>query len=455
MKGLFIIAILMFWGMVSLKVPVYAMDNKLVELNNISKIVGPAVLYIETYDRNNQPYKSGSGFIIENNGKIITNYHVINNAYSAKVKLADGRIFDIEKVLNYDEDKDIAILKINTNNLPIVQQGDSDNIMSGERIIVIGSPLGLENTISEGIISNSKRILMEKNYIQTTAPISPGSSGGPLLNDKGEVIGIMTLSNIYGQNINFAIPINEIKLYLKENLNIYLRELTKKKSPSKPTGVWAKVSSKKMILVGWDHADNVDFYHAYFSENRDGPYTVLCDSNGLKEQFCWDKDYCFYMYDLPTNKTIFFKITAVKNNVESDFSDIAHVTTCSPYQATNSKVECLKFYESGDEDIPLGKRIYKTAFSKFNARYIELELSLIHPAPKKRLNFPLKIVYYNSDGSINGEFIEEFYIDSDWFDSQHDAGWGSSIRGTWSVGEYTVKIFDGDNEIATGKFKIE
>lgn len=157
---------------------------------------------------------SGSGFIVSANGRILTNAHVVDGADKVSVILNDGRRFD-GKVLGSDPVTDLAVVQVEATNLPTVSIGDSDQLQPGEWAIAIGNPLGLDHTVTKGIISaigrsssdigeSSKRI----DFIQTDAAINPGNSGGPLLNAKGEVIGINTAIIRGANGIGFAIPIN-------------------------------------------------------------------------------------------------------------------------------------------------------------------------------------------------------------------------------------------------------
>ncbi len=160
---------------------------------------------------------TGSGFIINGNGQIITNAHVVQGADKVTVTLKDGRILQ-GKVMGLDAVTDVAVVKVEGENLPSVALGDSEKIKAGEWAIAIGNPLGLDNTVTAGIISatgrsssqvgdSSKRV----NYIQTDAAINPGNSGGPLLNASGQVIGMNTAILRNAQGLGFAIPINQVQ----------------------------------------------------------------------------------------------------------------------------------------------------------------------------------------------------------------------------------------------------
>lgn len=161
----------------------------------------------------------GSGFIIDREGIVLTNAHVVSNADKVTVTLKDGRSFEGE-VSGIDEVIDLAVVKINPRgeNLPLAKLGDSDNIRVGDWAIAVGNPLGLNNTVTLGIISTLDRPSAEAgipdkriDFIQTDAAINPGNSGGPLLNERGEVIGINTAIRADANGIGFAIPVNKAK----------------------------------------------------------------------------------------------------------------------------------------------------------------------------------------------------------------------------------------------------
>jgi Do/DeqQ family serine protease len=158
---------------------------------------------------------TGSGFILTENGQILTNAHVVDGADQVTVTLKDGRTLQ-GKVMGTDPTTDVAVVKIEADNLPVVKVGNSDRLQVGEWAIAIGNPLGLDNTVTTGIVSASGRSSSEVGisdkrveFIQTDAAINPGNSGGPLLNSNGEVIGMNTAIIQNAQGIGFAIPINK------------------------------------------------------------------------------------------------------------------------------------------------------------------------------------------------------------------------------------------------------
>jgi serine protease Do len=156
----------------------------------------------------------GSGFIVSSDGYILTNAHVVDGANVVTVKTTDKREYRA-KVVGADKQSDVAVLKIEAKNLPVVKIGDPNGSKVGQWVVAIGSPYGFDNTVTSGIISAKSRSLPNENYtpfIQTDVPVNPGNSGGPLFNLQGEVIGInsMIYSQTGGfQGLSFAIPINE------------------------------------------------------------------------------------------------------------------------------------------------------------------------------------------------------------------------------------------------------
>ena len=205
----------------------FAKDNTALSAADIYKKVAPAVVMISTKSIQSvngwfqqETEGMGSGFIINTDGYILTNYHVINGAKEVTVTLSDGQEVTAS-VVNYDSDKDIAMIKLNGNvEVPgVVELGNSDALQPGEEVVAIGNPLSkeLSSTLTKGIVSALNRSVetqsgVNTNLIQTDAAINSGNSGGPLINTKGEVIGINTLKASNGaEGIGFAIPINDVK----------------------------------------------------------------------------------------------------------------------------------------------------------------------------------------------------------------------------------------------------
>ncbi len=198
-------------------------ENSLVPNNFVTEVVetvGDSVVRIDASrqtGRFSMKEGSGSGFIVSQDGQILTNAHVIEGANTVTVTLKDGRTVE-GKVMGTDPVTDVAVIKVEETNLPAAALGDSEQLKPGEWAIAIGNPLGLNNTVTTGIISATGRSSSQVgvsdkrvDFVQTDAAINPGNSGGPLLNQNGEVIGINTAIFRNAQGIGFAIPINTAK----------------------------------------------------------------------------------------------------------------------------------------------------------------------------------------------------------------------------------------------------
>jgi hypothetical protein len=201
-------------------------EESIESLPSLIKRIEPSTVIVFTYDDKGEFLRLGSGFFISQNGDIITNYHVLQGASSAEVKTSDDKTYPITYIVVKDEQSDIIRLSVDIPSKYVHSLSLSATVPEvGERILVYGSPLGLEKTVSDGIISAIREVPGYGKLIQITAPISPGSSGSPVLNMKGEVIGIATFQFIEGQNLNFAIPSERItKLDLMEEEKTFTTE---------------------------------------------------------------------------------------------------------------------------------------------------------------------------------------------------------------------------------------
>jgi Do/DeqQ family serine protease len=264
-----------------------SLENFSISIAEIAERVGPAVVNVDTvrmvtqqspfgndpiferffgeqfkeYSRTIPQKGTGSGFIINKEGYILTNEHVVHRADEIKVTMADGREFT-GKVIGSDQTSDLAIVKIESdNNLPMVELGDSEDLRVGEIVIAIGNPYGLQQTVTMGVVSAKGRNIpagiagqVYRNFIQTDTAINPGNSGGPLLNTKGEVIGVNTAIIPYAQGIGFAIPINTAKRNIDDLINlgrvrrswlgVYIQEVTPEIAEQ------FNLSEAKGVLVG-------------------------------------------------------------------------------------------------------------------------------------------------------------------------------------------------------------
>ncbi|CAN5617833.1 hypothetical protein BH11MYX1_BH11MYX1_17490 [soil metagenome] len=184
----------------------------------------PAVVRVEAGND-----RVGTGFILDRSGLIATNLHVIEGESTIKVKLyKDGGEYQVVSIAGVDRSHDLALMRIKPRgNLAIVKLGDSSVVSAGDRIYAIGNPLGMDYSVSDGLISQVRQLSAELTILQISAPISQGSSGGPLFNQFGEVIGVTTMIVTQGQNINLAVPGNYLVPMVKQEQAIALADFAK------------------------------------------------------------------------------------------------------------------------------------------------------------------------------------------------------------------------------------
>lgn len=172
--------------------------------------VTPAVVKLQVMDVNGRVIKIGSGFFISADGQLVTNKHVIAGASRVAITSQSGAHFTVEETLAVSKDADVVLLRTTARNTPFLALGNTDQIEAGARIIVVGNPLSLEGTVSEGIISAKRQTKDEGMLVQITAPISHGSSGSPVIGRDGRVVGVVSSFRTGGQNLNFAVAVSEI-----------------------------------------------------------------------------------------------------------------------------------------------------------------------------------------------------------------------------------------------------
>jgi len=238
------------------------------------KAMSPAVVYIGNVNARGEVTSFGSGFVVDPTGIIVTNYHVIDGASDLQVKMKDGEIYDRTEVLEYDQRRDIAVIKIRAfKSLPTVALADKE-VEAGEDAVAIGNPKGLEHTVSAGIVS-AFRQADGYRLIQISVPISPGSSGGPLFNLEGKVIGITSAGVVAegAQNLNFAVPIAYVKPLVNSKATpLPVAEFMKKMNasggaPARPSSASSNSSRGRsggdfvgVWSVAHDHGDSFKTY---------------------------------------------------------------------------------------------------------------------------------------------------------------------------------------------------
>jgi tetratricopeptide (TPR) repeat protein len=199
------------------------------------KKIRPAVVTVVVYDAYHNVAGIGSGFFIDKYGHLITNYHVIDGKYAAEVRTADGNSYPVAMVVADDKSIDLVKLLVDIPREKVKWIKITDDLPSiAEQIMVVGSPMGLEQTVSEGIVSSIREIPSVGEFFQMSAPISPGSSGGPVINLNGEVIGVTTFQFVRGQNLNFAIAGNSVLKLKSAQIGLSVSMWTFNKSSDQP-----------------------------------------------------------------------------------------------------------------------------------------------------------------------------------------------------------------------------
>ena len=229
----FKIVIIFTLASVSLIYPTISSAQK--DFSALVKKVVPSVAVINVYDIDGKLKNLGTGFFITPDGGLVTNYHVIEGGMRAEAKLSSGEVLPIEGIISEDREGDLVLLTLGLKgrSFPTLKLTET-KIESGQPVIVIGSPFGLEGTVSDGIVSGIRNVSDFWEIIQITAPISKGSSGSPVLNMRGEVIGVATFFIKEGQSLNFAISIDKIKSLLSRQKTTPFKiiELLKRDSQS-------------------------------------------------------------------------------------------------------------------------------------------------------------------------------------------------------------------------------
>ncbi len=151
---------------------------------------------------------TGTGFLVASDGKVVTCLHIVQGLKAGAVKLANGEVYSPFSVRAFDEQRDLAIIQISGFDLPAVELGNSNELQAGEAVLLVGSPLGLEQTVTSGVVSAIRELSQVGKVIQTDAAANPGNSGGPLLNARGQAVGVLDFKLRGTENLNFAIPIN-------------------------------------------------------------------------------------------------------------------------------------------------------------------------------------------------------------------------------------------------------
>jgi serine protease Do len=201
-----------------------ASGNSTLTTTDLVKRSIPTVVRIQGSDATGSEI-AGSGFIVDASGVIVTNLHVVAGLRTVVVRLANGDAYDKVTVRGFDERKDIAILKVAGFGFPTLSLGNSDSVEVGQRVVLIGNPLALDASVTTGVISGVRAVEEGYRVIQTDAAANPGNSGGPLLDESGRAIGILTFKIRGAENLNFVVPINYVRGLLADTTTLTLDEL--------------------------------------------------------------------------------------------------------------------------------------------------------------------------------------------------------------------------------------
>jgi hypothetical protein len=235
----------------------------------------PAVVLIQT------PSGFGSGFVVRADGWVVTNLHVIAGANQAVVTFANKRSFPVREVVNASARHDLALLRVDARGLPVLKLGNSEIVRAGDAVVAIGHPLGLEDTVSNGLVSAIRR-KEDLKALQISAPIAPGSSGGPLFNDHGEVIGVAMGILRGGQNINIGVPVEYVHALMREPDPITLAAFAaatagpervpeqehKRDIPHHELSIWSGCDGPALQLIGHGISEAIDVGAALYNQGN-------------------------------------------------------------------------------------------------------------------------------------------------------------------------------------------
>lgn len=185
-----------------------------------------SIVVISHFDRDGKEDGVGAGFVVARDGLIATSLHVIGEGRAVKVQLSDGKSYDVKEIYAWDRKLDLAVIRVAATNLQPLALGDSDTLKQGAAVIAIGNPLGLKHSVVQGVVS-ARRDFDGLDMIQLAIPIEPGNSGGPLLDVKGRVHGLLTMKSAMTANLGFAVPINELKPLLSQPNPISMERWTR------------------------------------------------------------------------------------------------------------------------------------------------------------------------------------------------------------------------------------
>ena len=336
------------------------LGTKTFSVEELSQIALDAVAYIET------PFAQGSGFAISADGLIVTNFHVMQGADTAEVTIGE-QVYTNVTVVASSREYDLAILKIPAQTpvwLPLAKNTDSTSV--GTQVLALGNPQGLRGTVSQGIVSAMDRQLdgISFSLIQTSAPVSPGSSGGPLLNMKGEVIGVNSLSYLEGQNLNFAIPVDLLhQVFAQRSEGQQLSSVFGSQSESR----YRHQSGDFAIVLSWQGDVDMDL------ELWDEDFNYIGDASVLGS--CWDithgnqgEEYFVFKVHPDTN-------LSRQHNLPRDFSTGRFLISPYYFDGHGSDVEVTLtiYYPDGSKEELTGDLSYTPPYDQWFALLVDVD----------------------------------------------------------------------------------
>ena len=314
--------------------------------------VSQSVVMLNCYDKAGELYATGSGFAMFEDGIIVTNYHVIeDNVYRIVIDTETGTSLEVGAVVVADESQDIAILECKTApNLELLEAGASNNLQKGEKVAAIGSPLGLMNTVSTGVFSG----YVDGGALQFTASISSGSSGGALLDNNGKVLGITYASFEAGQNLNLAIPIEDV-IDLWQS-----RKISDRLSVKHFYANQAPTYTVEYVLKNYDSLDGRDFYIEGYVLSHS--YQKWCDEKNWDRREGWIE-----MCDINSGTIV----TIFANAKRDSFSEAGKIMV--KYGIWTGAGDALDYIENAED----GKTIMVGPISRYHLEnnYIRIERS--------------------------------------------------------------------------------
>ena len=243
-------------------------------LHNVVAPVQKSVVTVAALNMQGEVLRIGSGFFIDRDGTLVTNDHVLEGAYQAEIKTADGDKYPIRSVVARNPLVDLMKVRVQIPREQVVPVKLADvEPAIADRVVVIGSPLGLEQTISEGIVSAVREYPANGKVYQLTAPTSPGSSGGPALNLRGQVIGVVTFQSAEGQNLNFAVSIKSLQMLTKEPRELSIAEWTFERGGRDPRLALSLCRQGAKLSIKGKYREALDYYQKAARANPDDPDT--------------------------------------------------------------------------------------------------------------------------------------------------------------------------------------